>query len=126
MSRPKGEIEIALLELSVECVLAVWNARGSGEVCKAVEVVDPSIDRIELVQVGFGRTRPHETVGVIAPPKGVDHQLIEQESLCAGRPHHQAGIKNPEARIVVLIASELVAVAVDANPSNSKLYARED
>src|SRR5262249_798579 len=123
MGRPKGQIEIALLELSVECVLAVWNARGSGEICKAVEVVDSPIDPIELLSVGLGRIRPHETVGIIAPAKGVDHQLIEQKPFRTGRPHHQAGVKNPEARIVVLVASELIAVAVYANPSNSELNA---
>src|SRR5215813_735940 len=58
LSRPKRQVEIALPVLSVRRVLAVWNSCRSGEVCQAVEVVDPTVVRIELVEIGPDRIHP--------------------------------------------------------------------
>src|SRR5262249_33710007 len=51
----------------------------------------------------------------------VDHELIEEYGPGPGRPHHQAGIEEPETRIVVLVTTKLVPIAIDGDASGSDL-----
>src|SRR5262249_54009373 len=87
---------------------------------------DPTVVRIELVEIGPDRIHPYITVGIGTPTKCVNHELIKQNAPCAIRPHHQAGIEEPETRVIVLVTAEFVPIAIDGNSSNSELNAGLD
>src|SRR5262245_43642384 len=125
--RPESQVEIPLPVFGVRGVLAVWDPLRSGEVCQAVEVVDPPVVRVELIQVGLGRIHSQVAVRIVAPTKCVDHQVVEQKTAAGAiRSHHQAGIEEPETRVVVLVAAEFVAVAMYADRSNAEFNAGDD